>query len=182
MSSFSERLSAAKEAERPTREVMVCLDTAISEKRAVLQAELEAARNPVDARLSMAPDEEVIQSKLDELNELTGDALVTLRFTRLSGAEWSEIAARCPVRLDVPIDRQYGYNIHAACRVAAPLSGVVVDGESVEKISDEEWSDLFSTISGHEFGLIVDAIYALNEWEPASHVAQLKKELATRPV
>lgn len=182
MSSFSERLSAAKEADRPTREVVVCLDSVVSEQRAKLKAELEEARNPSDARLSMAPDEELIQSKLDELMELTEEALVTLRFTRLSGAEWSEIAARCPVRLDVAIDRQYGYNIHAACRIAAPLSGVVVDGDSVEKITEEEWNDLFSTISGHEFGLIVDAIYALNEWEPASHVAQLKKELETRPV
>lgn len=182
MTSFSERLSAAKEAERPTREVVVCLDSAISEQRAQLRSELEAAKNPVDARLAQAPDEGLIQAKLDELMNLTEESLVTLRFTRLSGAEWSEIAARCPARIDAPVDRQYGYNIHAACRVAAPLSGVVVDGDKVEKISEEEWTDLFSTISGHEFGLIVDAIYALNEWEPASHMAQLKKELATRPV
>lgn len=184
MSNFSERLIAAKEAPRPTKDVVICLDSDVSERRAELRAQLEKARANPDARLSAKSDAEEIQEQLDELMELTSDALVTLRFTRMSGAEWAEITARCPVRLDAAIDRQYGYNMHAVCKLAAPMSGGRLEGETVvplivdDKVN--EWTDLFNAISGHEFGIIVDAIYELNEYAPAAHVAQLKKELATR--
>lgn len=191
MSSFSERLSSAKEAPKPTRDVTVSLDADVSERRAGLIEALAKARANPDARLSAKSEPELIQEQLDELLELTADSLVTLRFTRMSGVAWAEVTARCPVRLDAAIDRQYGYNMHAVCALAAPLSGVRVDGDAlvplvVSKASEgvlavNEWADLFATISGHEFGLIVDAIYELNEYEPASRVASLVKALATRP-
>lgn len=191
MSSFSERLALAKSAARPTREVTVSLDADVSDKRRELQAELEAARANPDARLATKSAPELVQEKLDELLTITGDSLITLRFSRMPGDQWAEITARCPVRLDAAIDRQYGYNMHGVCRLAAPLCGVRVDGDEelpLEVIpasagvpAVNEWDDLFDTISGHEFGLIVDAIYELNEYEPAQRVAQMKKELATRP-
>jgi len=191
MSSFKDRLAAAKSAARPTREVTVSLDADVSDKRAALQAELEAARANPDARLATKSAPELVQEKLDELLTITADSLIALRFSRMPGDEWAEITARCPVRIDAPVDRQYGYNMHAVCRLAAPLCGVrIEDGKEValEVVpasagvpAVDEWADLFTTISGHEFGLVIDAIYELNEYEPAQRVAQMKKELATRP-
>ena len=192
MSDFSDRLVSAKAAVRPSRDVVVSLDADVSERRAVLREELEKARANPDARLASKSEPELIQGQLDELMALTADSLVTLRFTRMSGDEWAEITARCPVRLDAAIDRQYGYNVHGVCKLAAPLCGVRVDGDELVPLvvsaaaqgvpAVDEWADLFDTISGHEFGLIVDAIYELNEYEPASRVAQLKKELNSRLV
>lgn len=184
MTSFSERLEAAKSAARPTRDVTVTLDSDLSARREVLAAALDAATlaDANDKRLT--GENPAIAEARDALAALevgAADALLTLRFTRLSGDKWAEITARCPLRLDAPIDRQYGYNMHAVCKLAAPLSGVRVDGAETEPLETAEWVDLFDITSGHEFGLIVDAIYELNEYEPAQRVAALKKELATRP-
>lgn len=183
MSNFKERLTAAKDAAKPYRDVVVSLDADISEQRALLRSQIDAARKSNDARLAAKSEADELQEKLDELNELVAESLVTLRFTRLSGVEWAEITARCPMRLDAPIDRQYGYNMHSACKLAAPVSGgrledgVVVPLEVTDQVN--EWQILFDTISGHEFSIIVDAIYELNEYEPAARITQLKKESAT---
>lgn len=194
MSKFKERLAAAKAAPKPFRDVTITLDADIAEKRAVLKEELEAARAEAanDQRLTAVnPREAEIQGKLDELYELTEDSLITLRFTRLPGDQWAEVTARCPVRLDAPIDSVYGYDMHKAARLAAPLCGVLVEGDElvplrVEKATGEhegidEWRDLFATIAGVEYIAIIDALYDLNVYEPSNRVDQLKKELATRP-
>jgi hypothetical protein len=184
MTSFSERLAAAKAAARPTRDVQVLLDADLSEKREELRAELERVKATAanDPRLSAVdPEETDLQEKLDAVLEESADALVTLRFTRLPGNEWSDLTSRCPVRLDAPIDRQYGYNMQAVSTLAAPISGVRVEDDAEVSLEDSEWVDLFETISGHEFILVMDAIYELNEYEPAQRVSSLKKALATRP-
>lgn len=191
MSSFSDRLASAKAAVKPFRDVVVSLDADVSERRAELVEALAKARANPDARLAAKSALDLIQEQLDELLALTADSLVTLRFSRMSGVDWAEVTARCPVRLDAAIDRQYGYNMHAVCALAAPLSGVRVEGGELVPLvvsaasagvpAVNEWADLLTTVSGFEFGLIVDAIYELNEYEPASRVASLVKELATRP-
>lgn len=197
MSDFSARLSAAHEAPRPTRDVTVLLDDGLSSKRQALQERLERAKSAsvLDQRLtSVSPHEKTARKVQAELDALTGEAagsLVVLRFTRLAGDKWADITARCPADMTIAVDRHYGFNMNLACKLAAPLSGVRVEGdeefplavipasEGVPKV--DEWATLFDTISGHEFGQIIEAIYALNEFDPASRVSELKKELATRP-
>lgn len=180
MSTFSERLAAAKAAEKPAREVVITLDSGLSEQRAELQEKIARAEAEKDDRLGLKSLADDLREQLEELNLAAADSLITLRFTRVSGADWAELTARCPVRLDAAIDRQYGYNMHAVCKLAAPLSGVLVDGDEVSTLSADEWADLFNTISGFEFMRIVDAIYELNEYEPAVRVNELKKELSAR--
>lgn len=191
MAGFTERLASAKAAARPSKDVTVVLDADVSARLAELRVELEAARATPDARLAAETEPEKVQAQIDELLALTADALITLRFTRMSGEKWAEITARCPIRAGATIDLQYGYDMHAVCKIAAPLCGVRVEGDEefplvyakaspgVEAVN--EWADLFETVSGHEFSLIVDAIYMLNEYEPAVRVDALKKELANRP-
>ncbi|MCU1441138.1 MAG: hypothetical protein JWP85_2135 [Rhodoglobus sp.] len=195
MSTFSERLAAAKVAPRKTKDVSILLDTDLAEQREALRDQIGRVRAIADAdqRLSGGthPAEVLLQEQLDKLLADSAESLITLRFARLSGDAWSEITARCPVRPDAPIDRQYGYNMHAVCKLAAPISGARVDGEDLVPLlvtpasegvpAVDEWSDLFNTISGHEMVLIIDAIYDLNAWDPAMQVSSLKKELATRP-
>lgn len=194
MSGFSERLAAAKAAPRPTKDVQVLLDDDLAAKREALQNEIDAVRaeSENDPRLTgVNPTEGKLQKKLDALLKASDEALVTLRFTRLPGDKWADITARCPVRVDAPIDRQYGYNMQAASMIAAPLCGVRVEGDvevplTVTKATEEtpavnEWADLFTTITGHEFIRIMDAIYEMNEYAPAERINSLKKALATRP-
>jgi hypothetical protein len=194
MTNFSEQLAAAKAAPRDYRDVQVILDAGLSTKREQLKADLAAARAHAasDPRLGVVDEASAsIQTQLDDLVAASAASLVTLRFVRMDSATWSDITDRCPARVDAPIDRQYGYNMNAACRLAAPLSGVRLDGDElvplvVEKATADtpavnEWADLFETISGHELIMIIEAIYELNMYEPARRVEQLKKELATRP-
>jgi len=195
MSTFSEQLAAASTAKRPFEEVQVVLDTGLSEKRAELQAEVDAAKAKAenDPRLaSVNPEEAKIQKKLDALLEASASSLRTLRFYQLDGDKWGEITGRCPVRLDAPIDRSYGYNMQKASVMAAPLSGFAIedDGTEVAPIvtpategtpAVDEWANLFAKISGHEFIRIMDAIYKLNEWAPGERINTLKKQLANRP-
>jgi len=194
MTSFSEQLAAAKAAPRDYRDVQIILDAGLSTKREALRISLEEARARAasDPRLGVVDEASVsIQAQLDDLVAASAASLVTLRFVRMDSATWSDIADRCPVRHDAPIDRQYGYNVNAACRLAAPLSGARLEGDAlvplvVEKGTTEtpgvnEWADLFEAISGHEISQIIEAIFELNLYEPARRVDQLKKELATRP-
>jgi hypothetical protein len=117
---------------------------------------------------------------------LVNEELVRLKFTELPAERWADICAHSPVRPEVLYDEQYGYNIHSACRMAAPLCGVrVVAGEDVPlemrrdpstgRVVGSEWDDLFDVISGHEFGLIADAIWELNEWGPQQRLEAAKK-------
>lgn len=194
MSTFSERLAAAKNAPRPFRDVQVILDAGLSEQREELRKALVAAKAEAsgDERLSggINPRVAEVQEKLDAVLDASAESLVTLRFTRMSGDEWSEVTARNPLRLDVPIDRHYGYNMNGVCRSAAPVSGARLEGDELIPLevvrgtagapAVDEWSDLFGTIGGHEMGLIIEAVYELNEWEPAHRIDLLKKGLATR--
>jgi len=182
MTSFDQLLAQAKTRQRATLDVQVLLDPALADRR-----ELLMKTRPLDQRLTAV---DPAKEELEQLMAKAADALVTLRFTELPGEQWQEIAARCPARPSAPIDRQHGYNVDIACRLAAPLCGVRVDGDDllplrVEKATENsaavnEWDELFAVISGHEIALIFSAIYELNVYAPAKRIADLGKDLATR--
>lgn len=184
MSSVSEKLAAAKAAPRPFLDVSVALTDTLSDGRAAL---LESVK---DAKKSRAKDRNArvakVEAELDALLRAEVESLLTLRFYKLDGDRWADLTAQCPLRLNSPIDRQYGYNILAVVKLAAPLSGVSVEGDeevplTVSEASEDspepvdEWSDLFRVLSGHEVSRIVDAVYRLNEYDPAKRVSRLKK-------
>jgi hypothetical protein len=185
VSSFSEQLKATRAA-RPTREVKVVLDGEIAAERERLLEQVESAKKSTDGRLSKKSPNVELQERLSALNEAAQDALVTLRFTRLAGRDWAELTSRFPARLTVPIDLNYGYNYDMVCEFAARESGVrIVDGEEVPLVVEEkskdnpnptdEWADLFDALSGNEVGLIRDAIWKLNEHDPAVRLNTLVK-------
>lgn len=179
--SFIERLAARRAAETPYKDVTIALDDDLASKRAELEAQLQIVRANADERLAKSNDEEVeLQRQLDALIEDAAESLVTFRFRRLPGLEWGEITARCPVRLGVDIDMRYGYNMHAATVMAAPKCGTRLEDDAEVPVTEEQWRDIFATISGYEMTLILDAIYELNEYGPAAQIAALKKVSAIR--
>jgi hypothetical protein len=200
MSDFTTRLAAAKAAAPRHDDVEVLIDGDLASLREELTVKVAAARatSADDPRLTAPPPEDAaaLEAQLNELLDASEDAIVRLRFTRMPGKDWSEIISRCPPRPDAPMDRHYGYNITAATVLAAPLCGARVVGYGTDsehtvplavrpaqqdEPAVDEWADLFSVIAGSEMTLIVDAVYALNEYDPTRRAAQLKKVLATRP-
>lgn len=194
MSSPSERLAAVKAAPRRTLDVEILLDSDLAEKRKEVQSRLsglrdEAARDPRLTGENPAIAE--TQAELDALIEESVGAVATLRFKQLPGSVWADISGRCPVRVDAELDTHYGYNMHKAAMLAAPLSGVwVVDGEEIplrvenatqDTPAVDEWADLFATCAGSEAVAIHDAIFDLNVYGPQVRIYDAKKALATRP-
>jgi len=178
LTSFAERLAAAKAAPKPTRDVDVILDAGLGQRIDELAAELIETRSEeaADGRLAMTFERTAaVQEKLDAARAEAHDSIVTLRFTRMPAAEWAEVIARCPVRLDSDIDREYGFDADKAGVLASPLCGVRLEGDDEVPLTEDEWRDLFATITGYEAALISDAIFALNFWGPAQRVADLKK-------
>jgi hypothetical protein len=196
MTSFSEKLAAAKTTARPTADVAVVLNNTLSERRAALDDELaDALEIPADVRLASKSPQQIeierIEQEIAAVDAEAAEALVTLRFTRMNPWAWAEVTAHCTMRPDVALDRKYGYNYQEVCRLVAPLSGARVEGEItvpliVQEATDttpaiDEWADLWDSISGHEVIRIVDTIFFLNEFEAENRIEQLKKALATRP-
>jgi hypothetical protein len=181
---FSDKLSAAKAAPRPTRDTKVVLDSDVAHRRRELIDAIDNAQKPqADGRLAMGVDIGPLQEELDALEaEFTG-SLVTLRFTRMLGMDWAELVIKNPPRQDVLVDQYVGnYNVHAVTRAAAIATGAVVneDGTTYAPTATE-WDDLFNTISGAEFNDVVDTVYALNQGEPMQAVqVALKAQAATR--
>jgi hypothetical protein len=172
-SSFDDLIARAKAAPRPHRDVDVNLDGSVSDRIAELEAERELTT--VDQRLS-DPRPAEIAAKIAALQAESADALVTLRFTQLPGQDWSELTARSPMRVDVAIDRTYGYNYHEVCKAAAvKAGGRVIDDGVVEPLTETQWAGLWPVLSGHEFERICSVIWELNEWEPQQRIDSAKK-------
>jgi hypothetical protein len=101
-------------------------------------------------------------------------ALYELVFERADGDVWAECVSRHPVRADSVIDRRYGYNFNAVVLEMAPKTGRLADGTDIPA---EAWADLIPSLAGAEISAITDAIWALNEWNPAQEIEKAKKAL-----
>ena len=119
--------------------------------------------------------EEPEERPYKDVDVLLKKNLHVLRFTQLPGEEWSWLVAINPVRLEVPLDKQYGYNYHAVCKAAAVLNvQIVVDGNA-EPLGEGLLEKLWPRLDGNTFTRIADAVWELNEWAPSQLVAQAKK-------
>jgi hypothetical protein len=184
MSSFKEKMAAAKMAPRQTMDVSVSLNRDLAEKREELLAELAAARENNDDRMSAPTAASSIQTKLDAILTEEDDTLIVLRFTRLPGDAWNALTRLCPPTPGSILDAHYRYGLDAVCKLAAKYVdpdglpfGHVVEGDELTTTTD--WDDIFAAISGPEFSTIVDTLYALNVYAPTERLAELKKRSAS---
>jgi hypothetical protein len=58
---------------------------------------------------------------------------------------------------------------------ASKASGVLVEDGEESEITEDQWRDLWSGISGNDAALIRDAIWGLNVYYPNVRVEALKK-------
>src|SRR5205823_292967 len=108
MTSFDDLLTKAEAAPRPHRDVDVYLDSDAGARIADLEAQIEGLE--ADKRLGdkRATD---LQAQIEAVQAEAAESLIVLRFVKMLAEDWAELVARCPQRLDVPVDRMYGYNV-----------------------------------------------------------------------
>lgn len=178
MSTFNERLAAAKEKGRPSKTVTVSLDAEVSGRLAELEASVEVEKQrPDDGRLAKSSPLAKLLKRVDEVKAEFADTLVDLKFTRLVGADWLDITSTHPPRADVIADKLvFGYDFQAVTRAAAVRSGVLVEDGAERELTDDEWGDLFALLSGGDHEQIANAVYSLNEGE-SNRAVELGKAL-----
>jgi hypothetical protein len=176
VSTFLDRLKAQDIAR--TDDVQILLDAELAEQRDALLAKLE--EDDGDERLARSSKTKKIRVELKMLELQAADALVTLRFRRLPGRVWGELADRFPPRAQVPIDRQFGYNLDGLCMAAAmyrrepdepggepgPAYGFRLEDGTEVPLSTEEWHELFDRVSGSDYRAIRDTVWLLNDFGP----------------
>lgn len=188
MSSFDERLAAAKAKPRPHADVTVCLDQdAADERDRLVEALGEAtAKDEADKRLAGPSDVNArpIQEALDALQATMRDSLVTLRFVQLHGYDWAELTTKHPARRGVELDMAYGYNLDAVVRAAAKFEdpkrpgkryALRLEGDDWVALTDKQIDDLWETLTGSEVSNIRDAVWGLNDFLPNQRIEALVK-------
>ena len=183
---LDELLDAAESVPAPFRDVRVCVNPAVAIKRAGLLDALERAKQEDqkntdgDLRFGAEPVKvtdrtDAAAAALEAFDDEVLKSLVTLRFTRMDGDKWALLTSAYPMRLDVALDRHYGYNYDAVSEMAARKSGTQVDDAGQHELTDEQWTRLLKLLSGHDVSAIRDAVWSLNEYEPSKHVEALVK-------
>ena len=125
----------------------------------------------------LAAAKEQPKQKSELVSVIVNGSLYGLVFYRADGDVWAETVSRHPARTDSKIDLRYGYNFNAVVLEVAPLTGRLVEGDAETEIPSEAWADLIPALSGAEIGRVTDAIWALNEWNPAQEIERAKKAL-----
>jgi hypothetical protein len=184
---FDELLTRSEQRPRTFKDVVVCLDGDIADRIAALRARVKTLTEQaaLDQRLAAGehPDIVALREEVQDLQDRAIDSLVTLRFYRIPGHAWSELSLHHPVRADVPVDRHYGYNISTLSLAAAAFVdtetdtafGFRVDGDEELRLTAEQWTRLFSVLSGSEVTDVQNAVWALNEADPAGRIDALVK-------
>ena len=125
----------------------------------------------------LAVAKEQPKQKSEPVSVIVNDALYELVFYRADGDVWAETVSRHPARTESKIDLRYGYNFNAVVLEVAPKTGRLVEDGTETELPGEAWADLIPALSGAEIGRVTDAIWALNEWNPAQEIEAAKKLL-----
>jgi hypothetical protein len=92
----------------------------------------------------------------------------TLRFTRMNPVEYTEETLRHPPRLEIGVDREFGYNLTSLSLAIAPRCAVRIESGDVETpLSESEWGDLFAAADAGAIQAIQNTVFQLNEFASA---------------
>lgn len=181
------RAQAAQEARPRYKEVPVSLESELSEERDRLMqqiGELTAEREQIIAAaagvLTLAPDTRTVDRKLNQvakkiqhIDELDRDNLITVRVYKLGGDAWLDLVAGHPPRGNSAIDLGSGYNVNTGTLAALITHGRVVDDGEERQLTDAQWAALIELIGG-QFMALADAVYEVNVRDAQKRTAALK--------
>ena len=128
-----------------------------------------------DALLDAALERKNDDPHTSEVTVTVADKPLRLRFSELDSRDWSRCTLSSPPRDGVIVDALFGFDVTSASELAAPMSGVVVDGENVSELTLVQWGKLFAGISGRDRQSISDAVIAVNEDAQMKRMEEAKK-------
>jgi len=128
-----------------------------------------------DELLARAQAKEVA---VEQLEVVVAGEVVTLEFTEVPTSVWSRITVKHPPRADVPIDRTFQYNYHAASEESLVEYATRVEGDERVKMSAEQWAALLGVLSSWDRSRLFDVVWGMNEWEPYQRTQDAKKASA----
>jgi hypothetical protein len=111
----------------------------------------------------LAAAREAEATTADVAVELNGHRHV-LRFSRMNPVEYAEETLRHPPRLEIGVDREFGYNLTSLTVAVAPRCAVLIDGETSEPLSAEEWADVFAAADAGAIQNMQNTVFHLNEF------------------
>ena len=114
---------------------------------------------------------EVAAPATDSATVVVAGEKVQLVFTKLLGAEWSDLTATNPPRKTAQLDSNLGYNV-AAVSGLYPAESVTVDGETA---TGSEWADLFGLLDAPYRETVAMKLWGLNQYGPATKILELGK-------
>ena len=177
MTSIDDLLTTAEKQPPRHHDVELYVGDDTSDRIAALETQIEEVEK--DVRFG-DPRKQQLRDQIAAIEAEAAGNVFIIRFRALPAEDWADITGRSPARLDVPVDRMYGYNVHDAARAAAPLSGVHLvvapDADATEEqLTEEQWERLFKLLSGRDFGRITDAIFDLNDYGPQQRLDAARK-------
>lgn len=107
-----------------------------------------------------------------------GDQVVGVRFWPVSGSVWEELTAKNTPRQGVEHDMALGYNLSGVVR-DYPRT-YLVDGDDVQPVTGEQWSEVYDVLSGPDKKNLGFAVWGLNEYDPAQKLVTAGKSSAGR--
>lgn len=121
-----------------------------------------------------------------DVEVLLNGNLHVLRVTQMGGLDWATEVDKHPARLGVMLDMRYGYNLRSVVKQAGYrctqrleddewVSFRVDDAKAPDRV--DEWADFIKVLPGSAVQRIGDALFALNEVNPAEAVEKAKKAL-----
>lgn len=107
----------------------------------------------------------------DTLNVALGGTLIELKFWKITGADWSMLAALHSPRPGVKADANHGYNSDSL-PADYPVTSLTVDGDSVTK---EKWQEIYSVIDSTHRKNVAAVLWGLNVYAVIQELGALGK-------
>jgi hypothetical protein len=158
----------------PTKDVVLCLDAALSAERDAAMAELVKANDPATRRLAGNGGREV-QKRIDAIEDRMRESLVTLRITGLPFAEYNKCVHANPPRKG----KQETFNPVTFFLYVARKSATYVEGDEALPISDEDWAALEGALTDGEHDNLANAVIEVNRTQGLQGVGFLGRASAT---
>ncbi len=130
--------------------------------------------------LIQAAKAEVTAPQTEQIEVLIGEQLAVFEFTKLEPMKWRNLIASFMPRADSQRDLVLGYN-YDALPSGFPASHIkLVDGETREPVTEDQWRDVFAVLDSPDIFNVSTTIWGLHEYTPQQKAVQAKKASARR--
>lgn len=131
----------------------------------------------LDKLLDEAVDRKADEPRTAVVDVFVGTQSLSLKFIELDGDQWAACTIAHQPRQGVALDHSFGYNLTAASKDAAAISGLLLDDEKERKLTPEQWSKLWRGTDAQGRQAITDAIFSINEFAEIERLNAAKKAL-----